>query len=81
MDISALTKQYRKLRERQKQAHVILTGENAKRYFITFLSHKSALRAVQLKENRLKIDEIKENMCFVDLDKENTFVQSNSLTK
>lgn len=26
MDISALTKQYRKLRERQKQAHVILTG-------------------------------------------------------
>lgn len=28
LDISALKKQYAKLRERQKQAHIILTGKN-----------------------------------------------------
>lgn len=32
LDISSLKKQYMKLRERQKQAHVILSGMNFKYY-------------------------------------------------
>lgn len=44
MDISALTKQYRKLRERQKQAHVILTGKHNLQSFssIFFFRRKSS---------------------------------------
>ena len=34
-DLSALKKQYKKLRQRQAQAHIILTGNNFIKYFTT----------------------------------------------